>query len=89
MAKITVDILGRHLGTAMSCDEKSYQPFTVYAFQPAPGVNLPELCDLVIDCDHGWLIPVRADGAGEIVLPTDGGAHIIDLVAFLHALPPK
>jgi len=30
MAKINVEILGRHLGTAMSSEEKSYQAFTVY-----------------------------------------------------------
>jgi hypothetical protein len=49
MAKtINVEILGRNLGTAMSCEEKTYHAFTVYAFQPAHGVQLPELCDLII-----------------------------------------
>ena len=33
---INVEILGRNLGTAMSCEEKTYHAFTVYAFQPAP-----------------------------------------------------
>ena len=48
MAKIIdVEVLGRKLGMAMSCEEKSYHSFTVYAFQPAHGVNLPELCDLL------------------------------------------
>jgi hypothetical protein len=42
MAKINVEILGRHLGTAMSSEEKSYQAFTVYAFHPAHGVMLPD-----------------------------------------------
>ena len=90
MNKISVDILGRHLGVAMSCDEKSYQAFTVYGFQPAPDLKLPELCDLVIDCAHGWVIPIRGDGGGEFVpSPSDGPAcsSVIDLVDFLHGLP--
>jgi hypothetical protein len=87
MAKlINVDILGRNLGTAMSSEEKTYHSFTVYAFQPALGVNLPELCDLLIDCAHGWVIPIRADGGGEAVDPT-GAA--IDLVDLLHAIPRR
>jgi len=89
MAKIDVEILGRHLGMAMSCDEKSYQAFTVYAFHPAPGVNLPRLCDLVIDCAHGWVIPTRGDGGGEAVQPTGGGGSVIDLVDLLHSIPRK
>ena len=66
---ITVEVLGRNLGMAMSCEEKSYHAFTVYAFQPDPGVNLPELCDLIIDCAHGWVIPIRGDGGGEFREP--------------------
>jgi len=92
MNKISVDILGRHLGVAMSCDEKSYQAFTVYGFQPAPDLKLPELCDLVIDCAHGWVIPIRGEGAGEFVpSPPDGshGSGVIDLVDLLHSLPRK
>ncbi len=81
---INVEILGRNLGTAMSSEKKSYHAFTVYAFQPAQGVDLPELCDLVIDCAHGWVIPIRADGGGEVVDPT-GAA--IDLVGLLHGIP--
>jgi hypothetical protein len=76
----------------MSCDEKTYQAFTVYAFQPAHGVNLPELCDLLIDCAHGWVIPIRGDGGGEAVYPTDGGSQgssVIDLVDLLHSVPRK
>jgi hypothetical protein len=89
VAKISVDILGRHLGTAMACDEKTYQAFTVYAFQPAHGVPLPELCDIVIDCGHGWVIPIRGEGAGEMVFPTGGpkGSEVIDLVDLLHSIP--
>ena len=89
MAKIGVDILGRHLGTAMACDEKTYQAFTVYAFQPAHGLLLPELCDLVIDCAHGWVIPIRGEGAGEFVYPTGDakGSAVIDLVDLLHSIP--
>jgi len=92
MANISVEILGRHLGMAMSSDEKTYQAFTVYAFHPAPGVNLPELCDLVIDCSHGWVIPIRPDGGGEVAYPTGGGLEgtsIIDLVDLLHTIPRK
>lgn len=92
MAKITVEILGRDLGTAMSCDEKTYQAFTIYAFHPAPGVNLPELCDLVIDCAHGWVIPIRGEGGGEAVHPIGGGSHgssVIDLVDLLYTIPRK
>jgi len=92
MAKINVEILGRHLGTAMSSEEKSYQAFTVYAFHPAHGVRLPDLCDLVIDCAHGWVIPIRGDGGGEAVDPSAGGADgvsVIDLVDLLHTIPRK
>ena len=92
MAKmIDVEVLGRSLGSAMSCDEKSYHAFTVYAFQPAQGVNLPELCDLVIDCDHGWVIPIRGDGGGERLVPTakPQAGEVIDLVDLLHTIPRK
>ena len=89
MAKINVEILGRHLGTAMSSEEKSYHAFTVYAFHPAHGVKMPELCDLVIDCDHGWVIPIRGEGAGEAVDPTLGCKGVIDLVDLLHSIPRK
>jgi hypothetical protein len=92
MEKIGVEILGRHLGVAMSSDEKTYQAFTVYAFHPAPGVNLPELCDLVIDCAHGWVIPIRGDGAGEVAYPPGEGpdcSRVIDLVDLLHSIPRK
>jgi hypothetical protein len=86
---IIVEVLGRNLGSAMSCEEKSYQAFTVYAFQPGPGVNLPELCDLVIDCAHGWVIPIRGDGGGELHEPTREpvAASAIDLVDLLHTIP--
>ena len=87
---INVEILGRNLGTAMSCEEKTYHAFTVYAFQPAAGVHLPELCDLIIDCAHGWVIPIRGDGGGEVVDPTVSkpqGSSVIDLVDLLHAIP--
>jgi hypothetical protein len=88
MAKtISVEILGRHLGTAMSCEEKTYHAFTVYAFQPAHGINLPELCDLVIDCAHGWVIPIRGDGGGEFVNLTPQAGSAIDLVDLLHTAP--
>ena len=92
MNKVSVDILGRHLGVAMSSDEKRYEAFTVYGFQPAPDLKLPELCDLVIDCAHGWVIPIRGDGAGEsIPSPSDGSPSscVIDLVDLLHGLPRK
>ncbi|MBV8522456.1 MAG: hypothetical protein JOY71_10095 [Acetobacteraceae bacterium] len=92
MHKISVDILGRHLGVAMSSDEKSYQAFTVYGFQPVPDLKLPELCDLVIDCAHGWVIPIRGDGGGEFVpSPADrcNGSCVIDLVDLLQTLPRK
>jgi len=92
MAKIVdIEILGRNLGTAMSCEEKSYHAFTVYAFHPARGVNLPELCDLVIDCAHGWVIPIRGDGGGELLDPTatPQAGSAIDLVELLHAIPRK
>ena len=92
MDKISVDILGRHLGVAMSSDPKTYEPFTVYAFQPVPGLKLPELCDLVIDCAHGCVIPIRGDSGGEFVYPPDEGpyhSYAIDLVDFLHSLPRK
>jgi hypothetical protein len=86
---IIVEVLGRNLGTAMSSEEKSYHAFTVYAFHPAPGVNLPELCDLVIDCAHGWVIPIRGDGGGELHGPTSEpqAASAIDLVELLHTTP--
>lgn len=92
MAKmIKVEVLGRSLGVAMSCEEKSYHAFTVYAFQPGPGVNLPELCDLVIDCAHGWVIPIRGDGGGEYRNPPcePQAASVIDLVNLLHTIPRK
>ena len=92
MAKINVEILGRHLGTAMSSEEQSYHAFTVYAFHPAHGVRLPDLCDLVIDCAHGWVIPIRGDGGGEAVDPSVGGSDgmsVIDLVDLLHTIPRK
>ena len=92
MAKIVdIEILGRNLGTAMSCEEKSYHAFTVYAFHPARGVNLPELCDLVIDCAHGWIIPIRGDGGGELLDPTatPQAGSAIDLVELLHTIPRK
>ena len=90
MAKINVEILGRHLGTAMSSEEKSYQAFTVYAFHPAHGVRLPDLCDPVIVCPHGWAIPIRGDGGGEAVDPSVGGSNgvsVIDLVDLVLAIP--
>ena len=89
--RIDVEVLGRNLGTAMSSEEKSYHAFTVYAFQPADGVNLPELCDLVIDCAHGWLIPVRGDGGGELLDPNDKSeaGSAVDLVDFLYTIPRK
>jgi hypothetical protein len=92
MHKISVDILGRHLGVAMSCDEKTYQAFTVYGFQPAPDLKLPELCDLVIDCAHGWVIPIRGEGGGEFVPFSPDGSPcscVIDLVDLLHSVPRK
>ena len=86
---IIVEVLGRNLGTAMSCEKKSYHAFTVYAFQPGPGVNLPELCDLVIDCAHGWVIPIRGDGGGEDRGPTSEPQAVpaIDLVDLLCTIP--
>ena len=86
---ITVEVLGRNLGMAMSCEEKSYHAFTVYAFQPDPGVNLPELCDLIIDCAHGWVIPIRGDVGGELRGPTSEPQVVsaIDLVDLLHTIP--
>ena len=71
--------------------EKSYQAFTVYAFHPAHGVMLPDLCDLVIDCAHGWVIPIRGDGGGEAVDPSLGGSDggSVDLVDLLHTIPRK
>jgi hypothetical protein len=92
MKKISVDILGRHLGMAMTSDAKTYEPFTVYAFEPVPGLNLPELCDLVIDFAHGWVIPIRGDGGGEFVYPPGEGpysSYAIDLVHLLQSLPRK
>ena len=90
MAKmIDIEVLGRNLGTAMSCEEKSYHAFTVNANHPARVVNLPELCDLVIDCAHGWVIPIRGDGGGELVDPTSvpQAGSAIDLVDLLHTIP--
>ena len=87
MARISVEILGRHLGMAMASDEMTFQPFTVYAFEPAPGVNLPALSDLVIDVAHGWVIPIRGEGGGEAVYPGGGEIElgsVIDLVDLLH-----
>jgi hypothetical protein len=88
---IDIEILGRNLGTAMSCEEKSYHAFTVYAFQPSQGVNLPELCDLVIDCAHGWVVPVRGDGGGEVLDPSGKPeiGSVVDLVDLLHTIPRK
>ena len=92
MARISVDILGRHLGTAMASDEMTFQPFTVYTFEPAPGVNLPPLCDLVVDLARGWVIPTRGDGGGEAVYPAGRGTElgtVMDLVDILHTVPRK
>ena len=90
MAKISVEILGRHLGIAMASDEMTFKPFTVYAFEPSPGVNLPALCDLVIDLAHGWVIPTRGEGGGAVVYPGSGGTEfdaVIDLVDLLQTVP--
>jgi hypothetical protein len=87
--RIDVEVLGRNLGTAMCCEEKSYHAFTIYAFQPADGVNLPELCDLVIDCAHGWVIPIRGDGGGEFLPGKPQPGSAIDLVDLLHTIPRK
>ena len=84
MAIIRVEVLGRFLGTAMATDEKNYDGFTVYAFSPAPGVALPSPCDLVIDCNRGWVIPIRGEGGGE-VLPS--AASPIDLMSLLSGIP--
>jgi hypothetical protein len=84
MAIIRVEVLGRFLGTAMASDEKNYHGFTVYAFNPAPGVGLPSPCDLVIDCNRGWVIPIRGEGGGE-VLPS--AASPIDLLSLLGGIP--
>jgi hypothetical protein len=85
MERVSVDILGRHLGVALSSDEKTYEAFTVYGFRPAVGVvGLPELCDVVIDCAHGWIIPIRGDGGGEAV---NANGQILDLVDLLHSIP--
>jgi len=84
VANITVEVLGRRLGTAMASDEKDYNGFTVYAFSPAPGVDLPSPCDLVIDCDRGWVIPIRGEGGGEVV-PSSGSP--IDLMGLLSSAP--
>ena len=77
----------------MSSEEKSYHAFTVYAFHPAPGVNLPELCDLIIDCADGYIVPIRGEGGGEFLDPTGNGkpeiGGAIDLVDFLHTIPRK
>jgi hypothetical protein len=52
-------------------------------------VNLPELCDLIIDCAHGWVIPIRGDGGGELREPTSEPQVVsaIDLVDLLHTIP--
>jgi hypothetical protein len=84
VTNITVEVLGRHLGTAMASDEKNYNGFTVYAFSPAPGVDLPSPCDLVIDCNHGWVIPIRGEGGGEVV---PSPASPIDLTRVLSGAP--
>jgi hypothetical protein len=90
MARISVEILGRHLGTALASDEMTFQPFTVYTFEPAVGVNLPALCDLVIDLAHGWVIPIRGEGGGSVVYPGGSGSEfdtVIDLVDLLRTVP--
>ena len=84
VANITVEVLGRLLGTAMASDEKNYNGFTVYAFSPAPGVDLPSPCDLVIDCNRGWVIPIRGEGGGEVV---PSSASPIDLTGLLNDAP--
>jgi hypothetical protein len=70
----------------MASDEKNYHGFTVYAFSPAPGVDLPSLCDLVIDCNRGWVTPIRGDGGGEVV---PSPASPIDLVSLLGDIPRR
>jgi hypothetical protein len=68
----------------MASDEKNYEGFTVYAFSPAPGIDLPSPCDLVIDCNHGWVIPIRGEGGGEVV---PSPASPIDLMGLLSTAP--
>jgi hypothetical protein len=84
MPGIIVEVLGRRLGTAMASDAKNYDGFTVYAFHPAAGVALPSPCDLMIDCNRGWVIPIRGEGGGEVV-PAPGSP--IDLMRLLSSIP--
>jgi hypothetical protein len=84
MANITVQVFGRRLGTAMA-QEENHNGFTVYAFNPDGGVNLPSPCDLIIDCARGWVIPIRGGGGGEVV-PSPGSP--MDLVSLLSSIPP-
>jgi len=41
---------------------------------------------VISDCAHGWVIPIRGEGGGEAVDPTQG---VIDLVDLLHTIPRK
>jgi hypothetical protein len=83
VANIVVRVLGRRLGTAMA-HEKNDNGFTVYAFNPDTDIDLPSPCDLVIDCNRGWVIPLRGEGGGEVV---PSPASPIDLIAFLNTIP--